>query len=726
MQGATAEAEPRALYWPLLHVDEHPHLLPVARGLAAAALAAAPVSAQDGPEVLGDHGGPDDLPARAEALAAWGVARREAAAAEVAARPAAWRVDALRQYAPCALLEGVWLERGADASRAHTPLGGHLLWLHGHAIGKGDPTRNAGNEYRGLLRALGVDLPPPGDRTFVEDPDLRAEAFALAALPLALAPSPRALLPEALGLSLLHFTAGPSPLALAAAPPGAWRERHTDEARRGPAAARALVALRQHLDDAGAAALAHWARAWRAARAWHAALERWAAALRARDEGDPRARMLALVRRKAPHGAGYHRQHTVGGRPIDAWFSARPVDAEGFLEALAASPLVVPGRPHESRLLALLAFGGPMFGVFDAAEQEVLRAWIAALPGGAADAPGPRPSARQPRSARQPAPPPPLLPARAPAAPARVGDRDLYHGLLNVEERPDLLPAADALVRRVLRRARRVRAAHLRPFPWSPAALDAWIDRRHRAQVEAYRPPTGPPLLDRADTVWVLTQMAPTVLVDGAWLQYAARATTAHTHVGAVLHVIYADEVGGGDPARNHPNLLRRLLADLGVSLPPFESPEFARWPGFVEGAFAPAAFWLAIGQHPRRYLPELLGLNLAIELTGLGATYMQAIDLLRHHGIDPYLIELHNTVDNPDTGHTALAAWAVKRHLEAVAALGGPDLVAHEWARVWTGLRTTAVTRRPLARDLALRLGPRVLWRWLGRRVRALVGGAA
>ncbi len=95
------------------------------------------------------------------------------------------------------------------------------------------------------------------------------------------------------------------------------------------------------------------------------------------------------------------------------------------------------------------------------------------------------------------------------------------------------------------------------------------------------------------------------------------------------------------------------------------------------------------VSQFPKQFLPEILGLNLAIELSGVGGTYRTTSRALRHYGYDSLFVDLHNTVDNVSTGHTALALEAVKMHRDEMLARGGRAEVQRRWQRVWTGFRS-------------------------------------
>lgn len=190
----------------------------------------------------------------------------------------------------------------------------------------------------------------------------------------------------------------------------------------------------------------------------------------------------------------------------------------------------------------------------------------------------------------------------------------------------------------------------------------------------------------REDVIDSSVQLCPMVLIDGAWLQRFGNIALCNTAVGSRLFRIYRDEVGNGFARENHPNIYRELMSEMGVDVPEFGSVDFCHWPGFKDGAFLVPTFWLCISQFPRHFLPEILGLTLAMELSGVGGTYRSASDALRRHGFSSTFVDLHNTVDNIVTGHTALALEATKMHLEEMHGHGGLAEVQRHWRRVWTG----------------------------------------
>ncbi len=408
--------------------------------------------------------------------------------------------------------------------------------------------------------------------------------------------------------------------------------------------------------------------------------------------------MIALLRQKAPYARGHHRAAGIGGKGIDAWFSEDPFDAEGFLDALAQSEFVVPKAPVESRLLTdLTDFGGPMFRVFNEAERTVVLEWLQSLS-----------DQNRPACTKPAAPTRPLAGRTYAIAPVAEQDhghestdtRQLFYQLVNSDLFPDVLPAAKRIVSRHLRKSAAGLTKTLPPlwqfFPYTHGAFQARIESLYEKELKAYRPFEPPPQLERAVYVWGIEQLAPTVLVDGCWLQNAAQAGNSHSRLAAALFGIYADEVGNGHTRLNHPNVYRRLLQSLNIDLPPLNDPAFAAHPGFLDAAFDLPVYLLAISHFRRSFLPEIIGLNLAIELSGLGARYMRLVDELDHWGIDATIIRLHISIDNMAGGHAAIARDVVKLYLDQLLADSGEVVMQQHWRRVWTGfLSLNSVSKR-------------------------------
>jgi len=612
----------------------------------------------------------------------------------------------IRQYAPVALTHGSWVAPLAGTATGHRrPFA--LLFRY-HADSGAQRVREG---YRRLLALQGIGLPEVMDDAFIRDGSLVDAAFLPAVLWLCIARSPQGLFPELLGmllgqaLRLLPFRA----LMVRSCPP-AIRSDTSLGPLLGPATLHDAglgpisTLVEDHLETArvvvGRQGVEH---------AWHrirngllaqflaerglcrSAVEAWEALRRS----DCHAAVLAILQAKRPYALGQHRDKTLGDRRIEDWL-APGADLGGLLDALAASDLVDLAAPLQSRFLVSLSPGGAMYRVFRDDEIATLVEWIGGL--------GESKSSFHERPVPVPAEPPRGFHA-TPAAFAGKGagskdPRVLFHRLLNPERYPGALPAARSLVQRFLRKTAKalrgpVRGEDLRCFPYSPNALEARIDAIHHSAVAAYRPFVPPPRLDREEYRWLLTRLAPLVLVDGCWLQKAAWLGGRHAPVAARLLAIYTDEIGGGDPDQNHANIFRRLLESEGIRLPESTSAEFIAWPGFSAALFDLPTYLLAISQFPRTFLPEILGLNLAIELSGLGAFYMTVVDEMRHLGLDPSIVSVHLASDNLASGHAALAREAVMIYLDGVGSDFGHEELDRHWRRVSLGYASLRIVPR-------------------------------
>ena len=724
----------RELYYRLVNVDEHPEILPLAYDFAVRRLDAV-----------------DDA---WSALAASPDAGGVAAIVDrlVAARPAdprPWRgatdtlarrraLHQLLQYAPTALVDGCWLQCGVLVSIAHTPVGATLSALYAHQVRAHtiDPRGHFAAAYVDTASRLGVPLGELSSRSFAERADVEEGSLLLPIFLLALARYTRTFAGEVLGLNL------------------AWQ--HLDLSSFGPALLRDVCHAHGLTPPSGDLDDAHGARARALARdavtgylrgapgqAWEAVVRGAAAGVAAWSEwlgrsqrsapsgpADPRREMIALLRRKAPHAVGYHHGKRLGPSAIDDLLREETFDGDKALDDLARSRWIKPGQSHRSGMIRhLVAVGGPMVGVFSPTEIEVIARWIDSLP------PRRRGADDEPEAAAGDTAAEPIGAPRdgAPAGGAttiegsvwsvesfakrsaelygRCTPRELFYHLVNVEDHPDILPVAERFARDRLERSMAMSHKGERPIPsvhYDPAALETWVHEKHRAQVDSYRPPGLRPPVSRESFVDATVQLAPIILIDGGWLQGIASPPVIHTTLGRMLFHVMIEEIGAGEAAEHHANIYRDLLTAMGETAPPVDSWEFARWDRLRDASFEVPALWLSVSCFPRHFLPEIIGLNLAVELAGIGGPYMEARDALKGFGYPTLFVEVHNAADNVAAGHSAWALRTIRRYMDEVAEREGPHAVDPTWHRVWAGVRST-LPQIGRVRLLAHRIGRRL-----------------
>ena len=147
---------------------------------------------------------------------------------------------------------------------------------------------------------------------------------------------------------------------------------------------------------------------------------------------------------------------------------------------------------------------------------------------------------------------------------------------------------------------------------------------------------------NKSHALYFLKSVAPTKLVDGAWL-YGLVPHWNDARFTALIR-IYLEELGDGVPDKNHVLLYKRLLATHGCD----------RWENLSDDHYVQGVLQLALARHAGNFLPEIIGFNLGYEQLPLHL--LICAYELNELGIDPTYFTLHVTVDNADTGHARKA----------------------------------------------------------------------
>lgn len=237
------------------------------------------------------------------------------------------------------------------------------------------------------------------------------------------------------------------------------------------------------------------------------------------------------------------------------------------------------------------------------------------------------------------------------AAPsARAVYRALSHGVPAGQDRA----MARTFLEQQLQQARLLSA----DLPDDTAAMEPWIAGRSEAigaEYNAYlkQRRDGAPrryFSTRAHALYFLKHVAPTKLVDGAWL-YGVLERWDDPDFRPLIQT-YLEELGDGVPDKNHVVLYKKLLASHGCD----------QWQDVGETHYVQGAIQLALAYDAERFLPEIIGYNLGYEQLPLHLL-ITAYEL-NELGIDPYYFTLHITVDNGGTGHAYKAVQALQQLL--------------------------------------------------------------
>lgn len=231
---------------------------------------------------------------------------------------------------------------------------------------------------------------------------------------------------------------------------------------------------------------------------------------------------------------------------------------------------------------------------------------------------------------------------------------------------------------------------------YSKATASAFLQREEAAiseewgQYQSRRRAGSPRELfgTREEAIIWLKAAAPVKFVDGAWLGHVHKITTPFPlrHVTKDAWQVMSEELGDGDVEKNHVHLFSRLLHSIGVHLPRGDSVAFGHQSLGLDDihSWKAGLAQLLISLFPHDFLPEILGFNLHFELMTL-QTLMASVELAELK-IDPYYFVLHITIDNADSGHSAIALQTVNKYIEHKRTTEGDEAAHQAWKRVQTG----------------------------------------
>jgi Iron-containing redox enzyme len=614
--------------------------------------------------------------------------------------------------APLGLRAGAWLQWLSCPADADDPLVLAVLARYASDVGVNRPRQSRGDVYLTLMRGLDLaDQATPIER-LASDRSIAHEAFHLPAVMIALGRRPDVFASEVLGADECLRAVGllPAVSLVREALPHAAADRALDLSLTRlsepgvPDSSEPPIAEFSASQAAAAADGFRWAL--RVLRVWSDLLyDELTAAC------DPAFEMAELVRLRGREAAVYHHAYPLAGTTLSELMAEGSGDPAPLLAALASSRLVAPGRADRSPLLGrLIADGGPMFRIFPPRDQAVIRRWINAL-----NAPPPSP-APDGLGGVQSGMASGASPHRDTAAPTaqRLRDaldtaftagadepggsdsrpenlREAYQALQARAHGPRLRAFAADYTRDWLAESARGpdRPGTLPAGRWDSQDLKEWLGAQHELRGQEFDSAADGPVPGRDALIDDTVQLAPLTLIDGGWLRGFTDYGHASTESGYSLFATYWDELGNGRSPLNHPLIYREVLAEMGVTLPPTGSAGFAAWKGFRDGSFALPVYWLSIGSLPGTFLPEILGLNLAMELSGVGGGYRKAAIALKAHGFSTRFVDIHNTIDNVATGHSAWAADAIAAYLAQIAQLQGHAAQEAAWSRVRVGYRS-------------------------------------
>ncbi|RPB06575.1 hypothetical protein P167DRAFT_580332 [Morchella conica CCBAS932] len=284
--------------------------------------------------------------------------------------------------------------------------------------------------------------------------------------------------------------------------------------------------------------------------------------------------------------------------------------------------------------------------------------------------------------------------------------KDLYFKLQHLEQYPEILPQSRdlliSLFSETLSEAlKKTNSGILSVEQYTPESLadfmrnEADKTAQQWEQYLARRKAGGRTEIfsDREEAKWWLRQIAPVRYVDGAWLGHINTITTPFSlrRTAKDAFQVLSEELGDGDLGKNHVYVYQQVMNDIAPELPPGDSADF----GHPRHQMGQLCIWkaavaqLLISLFPHDFLPEILGFNMHFEVVSIET--LVAAKELKEVKINPYYFLLHISIDNADSGHTAMAIETVRGYLEHIRKSAG-DLAAQQaWKRVQAGYTLSA-----------------------------------
>ncbi|KAJ6262573.1 hypothetical protein Dda_3384 [Drechslerella dactyloides] len=279
--------------------------------------------------------------------------------------------------------------------------------------------------------------------------------------------------------------------------------------------------------------------------------------------------------------------------------------------------------------------------------------------------------------------------------------KDLYYKLQHLEQYPQILPTArDVLVSlfsETLEHASEPpKTGILSIQEYSRDALSDFQRQEDEKVMDlweqylARRRAKGPREMfaTKEEAKWWLVQSSPVKYVDGAWLGHINKITTPFylRRIAKNAWQVLSEELGDGDIEKNHVYIYRRLMEAVEPRLPAGDDPDFIhpRHQLNEHDVWKAAVAQLLISLFPHEFLPEIIGFNMHYEAMVLST--LKAAKELKELGFDPYYFILHVSIDNGDSGHTAMALEVAMEFMELVKMRDGDAAAQQAWKRIQTG----------------------------------------
>lgn len=594
------------------------------------------------------------------------------------------------QFSPLFKTIGSWLTGISSINYAWKEEGGILLKIHADMVGNGNISHSLSHQFELGANTVGLSFPDVFNNSFTHNLNIQEYAFNLPVFLLSIAQFPEKLYPESLGVNLAMAQYIDN-LSLI----NQYDKNIFGHLKQQNFTKNSILAINQYIKNNDA--LDKINNGYNTTLNIIRRFEDYIFSdLADHKKFSNNTAMLSLIQKLGKYGHGYHKRGKLSDKPIDDWLVSGNFSPEHLLNALASSRYISPGQPDKSTFVKLIKHPkGAMFGVFSEQDIKIVETWIKDLDNYDITQTNFFISDCKNKSNSIPIKyldEEIIVQANLKALNkySNFTLQELYPLFLHAGCYPDVLPTAKHFAQNWLTAHEQALKKEGLPFyPYSHEQLNKWLDVQHLHQVNSYIPLEGIPKESREDIINDAISLAPLTLIDGAWLRNTSIPARVSTYIGRLQYRTLLDELGGGDISFHHGNIYKQLLESMEIDIGKFTDKKFATSILFDEDDLKVPLFWLAISLFPNSFLPETLGLNLAMELSGVGGEYRRSGDILRYYGFSSLFTSLHNTIDNVVTGHSAWAIDAIQHHLDNILQNGGEQAREQHWERIWIGYRS-------------------------------------
>jgi hypothetical protein len=277
-------------------------------------------------------------------------------------------------------------------------------------------------------------------------------------------------------------------------------------------------------------------------------------------------------------------------------------------------------------------------------------------------------------------------------------DKFLFYQLHNQETYPEIIVQAQERLIELLDFAiftaqQNSKSSILDVQEYSPGALRQFLAQREveiMSEYKAYlkRRKNGGSrelLIDRDYAKYWLRTSAPMRYVDGAWLGgiHTLKTPTKLRQISRIAWQILSEELGDGNLAKNHVYIYSELLRSLNIPMGKGDSNDFIHPKKNINvhgSVWSAAVAQLALAVRSEEFFPEIIGFTLGYETITV-QTMVTAFEM-RELGMDPTYFNLHITIDNSASGHTAMAKQAT---IDFLSMIQGENM-NQVWRRIQAG----------------------------------------